>query len=160
MPTLMQIQGIEGESKVSETEGWLPVERIVWEARRHLATVGGGATSFGASYSAIQLSEVTVTRRLDGSTPLIWQALDTNKRIDIAFRWRRTGPGGVTATYFEVKLTSCRFVSVKDIADGGTQPSEVLKISFDEIEFTHTGLGDALHGGAQIVNYVIPSAQS
>lgn len=156
MPIFVDYEGIPGEAT---TEGY----KKQIEINSFQLGVGRGITSaYGQSTresGIASVSEITVTKPSDGSSPKLFVAALTgtlDKKVKISFV--RTASGSVQ-TYMEYNLEGCG-ISGYSISSGGDRPSESVSFNFDKIEFKYMLVGDNLAGEPETVSYDLSTGKT
>jgi len=152
MSVMMQISGIEGESRMTGHTGWMALTSFQWGGRRALRTHTGGRYGIAGVYSAPQLNSVVVTRQADSATAMLWNAMRKGDQVPAKFHWLRPGPGGDPVTYLEAEFEDAIIVSIMTSSSGG-RPTETLTITYDAFEFRVANIGNALAGPQDVVSY-------
>lgn len=71
MAMYMRIDGIEGEATAVGHEGWIDIDSLTWGTARSLTSHTG--TSQDRESSTASVTDVTVTKLMDVTTPYIFQ---------------------------------------------------------------------------------------
>jgi type VI secretion system secreted protein Hcp len=94
--------------------------------------------------------QVVFRKRIDRSSPLLWQAMATNENLPEAtfkfFRPTTSGLGlGVQEQFYTVKLTNASIASIRDYVPSTVDPTtasqppmEEVTLTFQKIEWTFT----------------------
>ena len=133
-PIFMQYEGITGDVTAAGYEHQIELTSFQWGV--------GRAFAIGADReSAIpKLSEITITKPLDSSSPkLLQEALNgTGKTVTINFVNNNQGQG---TTYLQIILSNT-LVSSFSMSSGGDRPTESLSLNFTRIEVKYPGFPD------------------
>ena len=132
---------IKGESKAEGhkgTDGWIEIGSVQWGCGRGISTPVGGSGKREAS--APSISEVTLTKLMDSTSPLLAQEGLIGKAVAATIELVETGEGKLE-TFLTLQLTNA-MISGYSMSSGGGRPSESLTINFTKIEFTYQGYDD------------------
>ncbi len=132
---------IKGESLAEGhkgADGWMEIGSFQWGVGRAISTPVGSSSKREAS--APSVSEITVTKMMDSTSPLLCQEALIGKAVPCDIELVETG-GDKLETYLSVKLTNC-MVSGYSVSSGGDRPSESLSLNFTKIEYTYQGYDD------------------
>lgn len=134
----LKIEGVDGVSSDQSTE----VSSFSWGvSNAGSATAGGGG---GAGKVVFQ--DLSITKRIDKSSPLLYLTCATGQHISRATLTLRssgqdptgTTPSPVPPSSMEYKLTDCIISSVKPAGSGGEElPTESVSFNFAKIEWTY-----------------------
>ncbi|MGY0777344.1 Hcp family type VI secretion system effector [Azospirillum argentinense] len=144
MAIYVQFDGIKGDATHESHKDWISVSSMQFGAGRAISTPTGRAANREASEPSV--SEITVTRTLDKSTPLFFKEAVTGKQgkkvqIDLV----STGsPGEVYMTY---KLENVLISGYSVSANESGRPTETISFNFSKIEMSYTA-HDAKNVGA------------
>lgn len=132
---------IKGESLAEGhkgTDGWIEIGSVQWGCGRAISTPVGGSGKREAS--APSVSEITVTKMMDSTSPKLCQEALVGKAVAAEIHLVETGEGQLE-TFLTVKLTNC-MVSGYSFSSGGGRPSESLTLNFTKIEVVYQGYDD------------------
>jgi len=157
MGIYMDFDGIKGEATDQDHRKWIDVLSLSWGAGRANGAVLGSAQN--SADSQPRLSDMTVVKLYDASTPQLWTEASTGNqgktvRIDLT----TTGsPSKIFCTYsLENALISS--YSVQTLGD---RPTENISISFTKLEFKFTPYDDKNKAGTPTtVSYDIETTKS
>jgi type VI secretion system secreted protein Hcp len=134
MAIYIDFEGIKGDATHSKHKKWLDIESLQWGVGRAIMTPSGSAQNREASEPSV--SEVTVTKRMDSSSALLFQeacAGNAGKKVTIDLV--TTGdPGDIYMTY----TLHNALVSGYSISTGGDRPTESVSLNFTKIEMKYT----------------------
>jgi type VI secretion system secreted protein Hcp len=148
----LQIDGndVEGESTIASMEREGTIECSSFED----AVTTPREEVTGALTGKRRYSPVTITKRIDKSTPILWKALCQNEPVTSAeFRFFRPSPGGSgaeehfqTITLENGYISEIKRVSEDSIMGGEKAPPmmEYVSIVFQDITITYE-IGGASH---------------
>ena len=155
MPIYLKIPGIEGEVTAKGHEKWIECHSLQWGIGRGISTPTGASTS--RESSAPSVSEVTVKKATDKSTPNLFQEACVGTSKDIELHLCQTGAN--IQTYLMFKLAKS-LISGYSMSSGGDVPSESLSFNFTKIEMKYTPFNDDNTPGSPIpAGYDITLAQ-
>lgn len=134
----LQVKGqklgvIKGGSPAPKRQDWIDVLGFDYgvKAPRDLAT--------GLATGKRQHQPLKITKALDKSTPLLFQALVTNEVLsEVTLEFVRTQPDGTEAVVYRIKLTNAGLSEIHQYDEGraGQQPYEELSFVFQKIDLT------------------------
>lgn len=133
----LQIEGIRGESADSAHQGWIECESVnfgVTQPKSATASTSGGHTAERA-----ELSEISVTKLADLSSPMLFQASacgKTHPRAKLEFL--RADGSGTPVRYMEVELENVLIGHWGTSVSGGGIPAEGLGLKFSKIRIRYT----------------------
>jgi type VI secretion system secreted protein Hcp len=135
MPIYMKIEGIDGPVTAKGHEKWFECSSFQFGVNRHITSAVGVGANREASRPNV--SEITVTKLLDDSSPMLFQTVcyGQTKKIDIDFV--RTDQQKFE-TYMKFTLTEA-IISGYSTSSGGDRPTESLSLNFTKIELAYTG---------------------
>lgn len=142
----LHIEGIDGESQDRDHARWIDVlafsEGMSSPATTHVG--GGGGTA------RVNVSDLSVTKYLDSSSPFIRQQLASGKHIPTAtLVVRKAGPDPLI--FFKIELFDVILTSVSMGGSGGEdRMTENITINFSKIKWTYTPQKADGSGGAAI----------
>ena len=126
---------IKGNVTAEGFEEQLELLSCQWGAGRALTMETGRMSNREATRPSI--SEVTVSKYLDKSSPLLFeQACIGKEGKDVIVRVVQTG-GDTIEAYVEYTLTNCLLASYSVSCSGDGEPLESLSLSFDSIELNY-----------------------
>ncbi len=132
---------IKGESLAEGhkgSDGWMEIGSVQWGVGRAINTPVGAASKREAS--APRVSEITVTKLMDSTSPLLAQEALIGKAVTANIELTETGADKLN-TYLTINLTNT-MISGYSMSSGGDRPSESLSLNFTKIEFTYQGFND------------------
>jgi type VI secretion system secreted protein Hcp len=135
------------------TEGfskWIELDSFHWGVGRAIGTAARGA--YSREHSEPTISEVTVTKRTDVSSPkLLLDAVagKLDSKIEIKFT---TTTKGKVETFLTYKLENVG-LSGYSLSSGGDMPVESLSLNFTKITQTFTGFDPGIGGSPETVGY-------
>jgi len=157
MAIYVQMDGIEGDATQEQHKKWLTIESMHWGVGRHVKAGAGRAGNREASEPSV--SEVTITKHADGSSPKIFGEACTGKKgKTVKIDFVTTGNPGDTYMQY---ILSDTLVSSYSISSGGDRPSESIGLSFSKIEMKFIPY-DEQHKAASpiIANYDLATTKS
>jgi len=131
----MKFGDITGDVETSGFEKWTELQSFQWGVGRGVGSAMSGGNSREGSIPSV--SEITVTKRMDGSSPGLWTdgvAGELNTVVTISFT---TTSKGETTQYLSYELTDCG-VSGYSVSSGGDFPQESLSLNFAKISWSLT----------------------
>jgi len=129
MTMYLQIEGIKGNVTAKGHEDWIDISSIQWGVGRAISSSVGTAADREASKPSI--SEVSVTKLMEESTPLIFTEACVGKSKKVSIHLCTTGTESID-TYMEYDLEDC-MISGYSMSSGGDRPSESISFSFTKL---------------------------
>lgn len=128
----MLIDGVDGESRAKDRDGWCDVESFSWGAVQSGSMhVGGGG---GAGKVAIQ--DVTVVKGVDKASPTIALKCckgDHVKEVTLALR----KPGGKQEEYYTIKLENVLISSYQTSGATNGPAMDTFSLNFEKISYDY-----------------------
>jgi len=150
----------KGESKAKGHEGdkgWIEVDSVKFGSGRGIHTRVGHSSKREAT--APNISEVMVTKQLDGTSPLLFQESLVGKGTTAKLDLVETGEDQLS-TFLEVTLHNA-MISGYSVAGKGDRPQETININFTKIEYKYTPHDDQHKPGSSVaVGYDLTLATS
>jgi len=130
----LQIDGIKGESADSAHKDWIEVTGIHWGI--HQASSGPVSTSGGHTIGRAELEDLSFSKLVDLSSPILAQTCAMGKTIPKAkVEFFRADGQGTRVKYFEVELENVLIVMVKPHMGGDDSfLSESVNLKFSKIK--------------------------
>lgn len=127
-------QDIQGESTINTLERKDTIEcaRFIWAVRT--PREGASAQITGRR----QHKPVTVLKRVDKSSPILFKALCRNEKVDSAkFMFFRPNPegSGEEEKYMEIELTDSYISAIDMLSEDATRSHEEQPTAMEEIQF-------------------------
>jgi type VI secretion system secreted protein Hcp len=133
---------IEGDATEKGHEKWITLLGYDGDASVPISTTGGGGAG------KVQLKPIVITKRIDKSTPKLFQALVTGRHLpNVQIDFVRPGAGG-DETFYSVKLDTVFVTDLHQVDQGKSdgQALEQVSLDFQKIEITESD-GTASGGG-------------
>jgi type VI secretion system secreted protein Hcp len=157
MAIYLKYDGIDGEATHSDHTKWIDITSMQFGIGRAISTPAGSTANREASEPSV--SEITVTKSMDGSSPKLFTESATGNvskvvKIDLV----STGsPGNTYVTY---TLTNT-LVSGYSVSTGGDRPTESVTLSFTKIEYKFIPYDDKNKAGTPVtVSYDLSTTKS
>jgi type VI secretion system secreted protein Hcp len=157
MAIYLKYDGIDGEATHSDHSKWIDIGSMQFGIGRAITTPAGSTANREASEPSV--SEITVTKSMDGSSPKLFTESATGNvgktvKIDLV----STGsPGNTYVTY---TLTNT-LISGYSVSTGGDRPSESVTLSFTKIEYKFIPYDDKNKAGTPVtVSYDLSTTKS
>ena len=133
MPIYMKFEGIEGDVTAEGHKKWIDLNSMQWGVGRGISSPTGQAAEREAS--APSISEVTITKMMDKTTPLLFtqSLIGDGKKVEIHLV--KTSKDKLE-TYMEYVLTDT-MISGYSVSSGGDAPSESLSLNFTKVEMKY-----------------------
>jgi type VI secretion system secreted protein Hcp len=136
---------IDGEATEKGHEKWITISGYDGDATVPVASGSGG----GAGAGKVQLKPIVITKRIDKSTPKLFEALVTGRHLPaVQIDFVRSNGAGGDEVFYSVKLEQVFVTDVhqSDAGKAGGLPLEQVALDFQKIEITE-GDGTASGGG-------------
>lgn len=142
----LQLPGIEGESTAQGHEQWIELTSYQF----------GASNPDPRAASAPSVSELVVTKSVDLSSPLLFQAVGAGTAFANALLDVTRTAAGQTQTYMKYELSDV-FITSYSVSSSGERPTESLSLNFTKVEFSYFpqlpngALGDPIVGSITAV---------
>ncbi|MEM6672369.1 MAG: type VI secretion system tube protein Hcp [Planctomycetota bacterium] len=146
MAIYLKIGDIEGNVSAAGHEGWIECDSLQFSTGRAIPMVVGTQTNREASHPS--LSEVTLTKIMDDSSPYLFQESVVGESKEVQIHVTKTGANQLESIV-EYTLDSA-LISSYSISSAGDQPQEVLSIAFTKIEMKYVVWDEAHSKSSQI----------
>jgi type VI secretion system secreted protein Hcp len=157
MAIYLKYEGIKGEATQENHKQWIDISSMQFGIGRGISTPSGSTANREASEPSV--SEVTVTKTMDNSSPYLFTESATGaagKKVEIHL----VSTGSPGNTYAEYTLTNA-LISGYSVSTGGDRPSESLSINFTKIEYKFIPFDDKNKAGTPIpVSYDLSTTKS
>jgi type VI secretion system secreted protein Hcp len=131
----LKLDGIAGESTDSKHKGEIEVLSFSWNIKQPITISSDGG---GAGAGKAQVSDFTIVKHIDKSSPVLMVAVCTGEHIrDGMFtvedpRAARGGKGG--EAFLKIKLTDILISSFQTGGGGTDQPMDQVSLNFAKID--------------------------
>ena len=155
MAIYLKIGDIKGNVTATGHEDWIECNSLQFGIGRAIPMAVGTQTNREASHPS--LSEVTVSKVMDDSSPYLFQESVIGESKPIQIHVTKTGAGQLESIV-EYTLDAA-LVSSYSLSSGGDQPSESLSLAFTKIEMKYIVWDEAHSQSSQIpVSYDLGTA--
>jgi len=138
---------IDGNVTEKGHEKWLDLQSLQFGIGRAISTPTGSTGNREASLPSV--SEISVTRTMDGASAFLMQAVLGKSKGEIAkIDLVETGASD-NEVYAKYELTNC-LISGYSVSSGGDRPSESITLNFTKVEFSVTPRGADNEAGQPI----------
>jgi type VI secretion system secreted protein Hcp len=139
----LKLDDIKGESNDSKHKGEIDVLSWSWGATQSGSSHGGGGSGTGK----VQISDLSVTKFVDRSTPVLFQMCATGKPIKSGVLTCRKA-GGTALEYMKITFTQGIVAAVSYSAGSDDRIPETVSFNFAKCQIDYTpqkadGSGDA-----------------
>ena len=144
----VKITGITGDSMDAKHKGEIDVLAWSWGVTQ----AGSSRALRGEAMPRAGVQEVTITKRLDSSSPTLFQAVATNRRIsEVVLTMRKVG-GKDQVEFVKIRLKDAVVSSVKIVSASTAEaaPTEEVTLSFATFEYAYTPQNAAGMAGAPV----------
>ncbi|HEX6864285.1 MAG TPA: type VI secretion system tube protein Hcp [Thermoanaerobaculia bacterium] len=129
MAIYLKLGNIKGNVTTKGHEEWIEVASFQFGVTRGVNTPVGHAKNREAS--APSISEVTISKEMDQSSPYLFNESTVGKGLKATFHFCRTAADKLE-TYLEVELENV-LVSNYSVSSGGERPSESVSLNFTKV---------------------------
>ena len=142
MSIFMNYEGLKGESTDKNHKDWIDVDHLSWGVRRNITS--NTATSKDRESANAEITDLTLTRRMDKATPDLFVESCCGKGKDVVIHLCKTGTGSGTDTYMEYTLKNALIsnYTVNAGSQSDDRPRESVTISFQKVELKYTPYDD------------------
>lgn len=148
----MQIDGIKGESKDSNHQGWIEVSSVHWGI--HQPRSATASTSGGHTAERVEMKEVSFEKMADLSSPILMQTCAMGKTIPkVTFEFMRADGAGTPICYFRMELRNVLIGGVEPGIEPGNLLGEHVSLKYAQMVWKYTqqqiagGSGGSTVGG-------------
>ena len=134
MSIYCNIDGIKGKVTAKGHEDWIDVSSMQWGVGRAISSAVG--TSADREASKPSISEVTITKLMDESSPMIFTEACVGKGKKVLIDLCTVGTDQIN-TYMSYELEEC-MISGYSVSSGGDRPSESISLSFTKMTMKFT----------------------
>jgi len=134
MSIYVNIDGIKGKVTAKGHEDWIDVSSMQWGVGRAISSAVG--TSADREASKPSISEVTITKLMDESSPMIFTEACVGKGKKVLIDLCTVGTDQIN-TYMSYELEEC-MISGYSVSSGGDRPSESISLSFTKMTMKFT----------------------
>ena len=138
----LKIEGIEGEATVAGDghEDWIEILSFSWGASRPSTGTGRARGAGRASFS-----DMSVVKRVDASSPSLYLASASGKRLPSAVLEVRKP--GTRMSYYTIRMDGVRISSVSvSSSKDSAEPVEEITLSYGKISWEYLPADDAGRG--------------
>ncbi|GAB3407125.1 type VI secretion system tube protein Hcp [Massilia agilis] len=153
----LQIDGIKGESMDDKHKDWIECKSVSWKVSQPKSATA--STSGGHTAERVEMSEITISKLTDLSTPLLLQNCASGKTIPKAtLHFMRADGNGERIKYFEVQLSNVLIGDVNPQVGDGEFMHENVGLKFSAVKYMYTqqkvggGAGGNTSGGWDLSN--------
>jgi type VI secretion system secreted protein Hcp len=153
----MNWDGVPGDVTTQGFEKWIELTSFQWGVGRGIGSAMSGQASRESSIPSV--SEIVVTKRMDGSSPGLWTdsvAGQLNTTVKIAFT---TTSQGATTQFLNYELTNTG-LSGYSLSSGGDMPTESLSLNFTKVVWSFTGTDPSVSGTPVTQGYDLTLAKT
>jgi type VI secretion system secreted protein Hcp len=156
MAIYMLIDGITGDVTAQGHAGWIECNSLQYGFGRGISMPVGNTLEREAT--APSVSEVTVSKSMDSSSPYILQESCVGKGKTVTIHITKTGQDQLV-NYLEVILTNT-MISGYSVSSGGDNPSESVSLNYTKITTNYTPVNpDGTAGSAIPAGYDVGLGQ-
>jgi type VI secretion system secreted protein Hcp len=157
MALYMKYGSIKGAVTTEGFKDWIELHSFQWGVSRHIGTAQ--RSMHGREHSEPNLSEITVTKATDASTPkLFLDAVAGKLDNKVTIKFTTTVKGKVeTFLTWELENTGLSHYS---LSSGGDNPMESLALNFTKITETYSSMDPGRSGSPESVGYDLTQMKS
>jgi type VI secretion system secreted protein Hcp len=130
--TFLKLDGIAGGSTEKDHKGEIPIGGFSVSAQGAPSAIG--SQSSGAGAGKVNIQSFSITKTLDKSSPLLFQAAATGQHIKEAVLSFTHKAGGKEQTYLKFDFQNVLISSVQDGSSGGGTPTEQVTFAFQKVD--------------------------
>jgi len=134
MSIYLQIEGIKGNVTAKGHEDWIDITSMQWGVGRAISSTVG--TSADREASKPSISEVSITKIMDESSPMIFTEACIGKGKLVKIDLCTVGTDQIN-TYMSYELDDC-MIAGYSVSTGGDRPSESITLSFTKMTMKFT----------------------
>lgn len=139
MATYMKISGIDGDVTAKGHENWIHVDSLEFSTKRTLNTQPGRIADREGARPA--LSEITITKQMDKSSPLLFSESCVGKAKD-EVKINLCTTGSEITPFMEYTLSNVivsRYqIDSTSSGEASSHPREHISLSYDKVEMKFT----------------------
>lgn len=139
MAIFLKYGSINGETTQLTHKQWIEINSIQWGVGRGISSGVGGGSKREAT--APSVSEITLTKTFDISSPLLLKEALGGKAVEVKIDLTQTDNNGRHVAYQKYVLTDT-LISGYSISSGGDRPSESLSLNFTKIDSEYLNIDD------------------
>lgn len=158
----LQIDGIKGESQDDRHTDWIECLSVNWGA--HQPRSAGSLTSGGHTAERAELSEISLCKLADLSTPILLQTCSMGRTISKArIELFRADATGTRVLYFSIDMENVLIGHVSPDVHQGNLLAEHIGLKYSNIKWRYTrqkiggGAGGSTVGGWDLTTNRITS---
>ena len=136
MPIYIKYGDIKGDVTAEGhkgSDGWVEVNSFQWGVGRGISSPTGGSSDREAS--APSVSEITVTKTMDSTSPKLLQEALQGQGTTVKIFFVDILKNGTTRLYAEYDLSNVLISGYSD-SSGGDRPTESLSLNFTKVQYT------------------------
>ena len=145
MAIYLKIDGIDGDVTAEGHEKWIECMSMQFGVGRGITTPTGSSAE--RESSAPSVSEVSVTKNMDQSTPNLFSESCVGKSKEVKIDLIQTGEA--LETYMSYTLTDA-LISGYSVSTGGDRPTESVSFNFTKIEMKYTPYDNKHNAGSPL----------
>ncbi|MDB5415893.1 MAG: hypothetical protein JWR10_4228 [Rubritepida sp.] len=139
MAIFLKYGEIKGETTQTVHKDWIEVESFQFGVGRGISIGVGGGSKREAS--APSVSEITMSKTMDISSPLIFKESLGGKAVTVKIELTQTDNSGKHVA-FQKYILSDTLISGYSLSSGGARPSESISLSFAKIDSEYMNIDD------------------
>jgi type VI secretion system secreted protein Hcp len=139
MAIFLKLGDIKGETTQLTHKDWIEIQSFQFGVGRGISSGVGGGSKREAT--APSVSEITLTKTFDISSPLILKDAIGGKAVTAKIELTQTDNSGKHVSYQKYILTNT-LVSGYSISSGGDRPSESLSLNFTKFDSEYLNVDD------------------
>ncbi len=139
MAIFLKYGAINGETTQVTHKQWIEINSLQFGVGRGISSGVGGGSKREAT--APSVSEITLTKTFDISSPLLLKEALGGKAVEVKIELTQTDNSGKHVAYQKYVLTNT-LISGYSISSGGDRPSESLSLNFTKIDSEYLNIDD------------------
>lgn len=147
----MKYGSIAGGATTTGYASWIDLDSFQWGVGRGVGSVSRGEDTREGSEPSV--SEVVVSKRMDKSSPKLWQdAVGGDFSNDVTICFTTTTKDKVT-TYLQYTLTKVGLSGYSASGGANDPPGESLSLNFATVSWTYTPMSSGVSGTPETVGW-------
>ena len=158
MAIFIKYGALDGEVTAKGYEKWMEVNSLQWGVGRGISVGSGGGSK--RESTAPSVSEIVVTKTMDGISPLLLKEAIGGQSTDVKIHMTQTDQSGKHIAYQKYILNGT-LISGYSISSGGDRPNESFSMNFSKFDSEYIKIDDKFAAvGTGHVVYDITKAES
>lgn len=139
MAIFLKYGDLKGETTQLAHKEWIEISSFQWGVGRGISSGVGGGSKREAT--APSVSEITLTKTFDVSSPLLLKEAVGGKAVTAKIEMTQTDNSGKHVAYQKYILSNA-LISGYSISSGGDRPSESVSLNFTKFDSEYLNIDD------------------